>query len=468
MITTKEHHYGKLDALMEKLRFLIALWTAKAVRTMMQLLGRKATYLPGVAALRLCPTFLTQIGKPPRVISVTGTNGKTTVVNLLSTALENHGMTVLDNRIGSNTADGIACALAAGSSLTGRSKHDIAVLETDERSFARILPFIKPELLIITNLFRDSIMRNAHPGFIAGLISANVPAETKLLLNADDLISCGIAPGNARAYFGLERMDTDVIECVNLINDFQVCPRCRSELEYEYRRYHHIGRAHCRDCTFTSPDYDYAGCLDPERGIITIKAKDGSREINVPGGSVINIYNVLTVFAALRELGLDPDKTLDALEGAVIPDSRFNETKAGDSRIVMQMAKDRNALACSRAFDYIASRPGRKEVIMMMNSIYTSKSLSENTCWFYDCDFEFLNKDEITRIITTGRRALDYRLRLQFAGIPEEKIRTVERETDALSELALEPGADIYILYGTDAIDLAFQVRDEVKRRLAR
>lgn len=32
------------------------------------------------------------------------------------------------------------------------------------------------------------------------------------------------------------------------------------------------------------------------------------------------------------------------------------------------MAKDKNALACSRVFQYIASRPGKKEVMLLMNS----------------------------------------------------------------------------------------------------
>jgi len=453
---------------MGKLKFTFALWTAKAARTALRVLGRNATYLPGAIALKIYPSFLERIGKPPQVIVVTGTNGKTTVANLLSIALKKHGQTVLDNRLGSNTAAGIACALLSKASLTGRARHDVAVLEVDERSSARILPFIRPALLIITNIFRDSIMRNAHPEFIAGIISDSVPQKTKLLINADDLISCGIAPENPRAYFGLERMETDVIECINLINDFQVCPLCQNELEYEYRRYHHIGRANCQNCGFGSPVYDYAGVPDTRRGTITIKDQNDSRELKLLSDSIFNIYNILTVFAALSEMGLKPDEAIAAMDGVKIPDSRYNETKINGTHIIMQMAKDRNALACSRAFDYIAAKPGKKELILMMNNISDSKAWSENTCWLYDCDFELLHNDEITRIVSTGPRALDYCLRLQFAGIPEEKLRFAEQEINAPKELELSPGVSVYILYGTDAIDLAYRVRDAVKERAKR
>jgi len=453
---------------MLKLRFVVALWVCKAVRVAMRSLGRNATYLPGSIALRICPKFLSQIGKPPQVITVTGTNGKTTVVNLLVCALETHGMNVVNNSFGSNTAAGIACALISGASLTGRSKKDVAVLEVDERSAMHILPFIQTGMIIVTNLFRDSIMRNAHPEYIAGIVSANVPPGAKLLLNADDLISCGIAPDNPRAYIGLEHMDSDVTECINLINDFQVCPKCRSEIKYEYRRYHHIGKAHCPNCAFKSPEYDYSGRLDPELGTLTVTEQSGVRDFKLPSDSVFNIYNVLSVYAALREMGLDMDKAVAALEGSVIPDSRYNETEVGGVHIIMHMSKDRNALACSRAFDYIASRPGQKELILMMNQLSDAKQWSENTCWLYDCDFEFLNNEGISRIVATGPRALDYCLRLRFAGMPEEKIRYVEHELESPKELTLESGKSVYILYGTDSLSLAYRVRDAVKKRAER
>lgn len=73
-------------------------------------------------------------------------------------------------------ASGIATALLKGCGLAGRVKdYDMAVLEVDERSSVRVYPYITPDYIAVTNLFRDSIMRNAHADFIAGIISRQHP-----------------------------------------------------------------------------------------------------------------------------------------------------------------------------------------------------------------------------------------------------------------------------------------------------
>ena len=143
----------------------------------------------------------------------------------------------------------ISTALLRGCDLLGRAKsYDMAVLEVDERSSVRVYPYITPDYIAVTNLFRDSIMRNAHAEFIADIISRSVPASSRLVLNADDLISCGLAPENPRVYFGIDRLPSDTVECVNHINDVRICPKCAGKLRYEYRRYHHIGHAVCPAC----------------------------------------------------------------------------------------------------------------------------------------------------------------------------------------------------------------------------
>ena len=67
--------------------------------------------LPRHPGLKLCPDFLKYVGRPKTIIAVTGTNGKTTVSNLLADTLEKAGHRVLINRAGSNVASGIATAL---------------------------------------------------------------------------------------------------------------------------------------------------------------------------------------------------------------------------------------------------------------------------------------------------------------------------------------------------------------------
>lgn len=449
---------------MDKLRFIFALWLSKSARLALRIMRRNATHFPGFLALKLCPNFMQFIEKPVKIVAVTGSNGKTTVSNLLNDVLINKGYRVLNNRLGSNVAAGIATSLLIGSNLLGKTKYEIAVLEVDERSSKKIYPYVKPDYLIITNLFRDSIMRNAHPQYIANFIEENVPKETKLILNADDLISSGICPENKRVYFGLDQMKTDVKACLNLINDVQICPICSGELIYDYRRYHHIGKAKCSECGFQSPVSDYfAKNIDINSMTMTVTDKDGELSYHLLSDSIFNIYNVVTVIATLRELGFSHEEIKHGLEQTKIVETRFNAQKVGDITIVMQMSKDKNALAGSRAFDYISGLPGKKELILMMNCKHDQQHWSENVAWLYDCDFEFLNKENITRIVVTGPRAKDYYLRLLLAGIPEEKIRCTLNEMDAPMLLEYQHDSNICLFYGTDALDLVYRVQNRIK-----
>lgn len=454
---------------MGRLRFLFALWMAKLSVPALKITHHDGTDFPGSLALKLCPDFLHYVTQPATVIAVTGTNGKTTVSNMLTDILEASGKRVLSNRAGSNIASGISTAFIRSSNLLGRvTGCDIAVLEVDERSSPRIYPHVKPDYVVITNLFRDSIMRNAHPGYIADILSRNLPRESKLILNADDLISCGVAEENDRCYFGIGRMPGDVTDCVNLLNDMRICPRCAGKLRYAYRRYHHIGHAVCESCGFHSPEADYlAEQVDLQACTMVVREKDGMQHpYDLITDSLFNIYNMMAVIAALRQLGLSHDTIRQRFAGTKILESRLSEESIGGVNVIMQMSKDKNALACSRNFDYIQSKPGRKELLVMMNCMGVSKNWSENPSWMYDTDFEFLNHDDIVQLVCAGPRARDYKLRLLLADIPEEKIFLEDDEFKALDKLYLTPGDDVYILYGVDGTPLAFRVKAKLKKKL--
>ena len=445
------------------MRFLFALWVSKFARIIMRLLGRNATYFPGVIALKICPNFLKHVRKPKTFISVTGTNGKTTTANLICDVLESSGKRVLSNRYGTNVAAGIATSLMLGCSLFGRSKYEIGVFEADERSVKRIYPDVPPTHIVITNLFRDSIARNAHPEYIADFLTEAIPKSALLILNADDPISSRVAPKNKRVYFGIEKQPSDIIDCINLINDLRICPICNGKLEYEYRRYHHIGKFRCTDCNFHAPDYDYtAENINLETKTMNVTDGDGTGTYKLLSDSIFNIYNMLTAISLLRELGNTHENIRNSMDKLGIVSSRYDEYEVGNIKIIMQMAKQRNALAVSRAFDYLSSRPGEKQVLLMMSCQTDGKTKSENPCWLYDCDFEFINKPDIKRVIATGYRYKDLYLRSLFAGIPKERLFCVRDEFDAIKHFDYTKKTDIYILYGTDSYNLASNVRDKV------
>lgn len=452
---------------MNKIKFFLALWLAKISTLALKITKHRGTNFPGLLALKICPDFLKYIAKPKNIIAVTGTNGKTTVNNLINDMLEKDGKKVLNNRYGSNINTGISTSLINGTSIFNNSKYEIASFEIDERSAVRVYPYLKPDYILVTNLSRDSIMRNAHPEYISKVLTDYIPKTSKLILNADDLISSNISPNNKRVYFGIDKMPTDLKECKNIINDMQICPKCSTKLKYDYVRYHHIGKAYCPKCHFKSPEYDYKGSnINLKNMTIDITDKKGTDTYKLLNNSIHNIYNVLSAVTMLKELGYSKTRIKELLESVAIVKTRYNETIINGIKVVMLLAKDKNALGTSRAMDYASNYPGEKQIILMMNCQHDEIEWSENICWLYDCDFEFLNKDNITNIIATGTRYKDYKLRLLMAGCDQTKIKEARNELETPELLDYSKPSTVFILYGTDAIDLATDVKNKILKTI--
>jgi len=430
----------------KSIRFYIALWISKAAMLLQRLLGMNASYFPGKIAIKLCPDFLGRVDKPETVITVTGTNGKTTCCNLILDILTDNGLEVLNNKAGSNIDAGIASSLIADVSIFGRTKKKLALFEVDERSSFRVYKYIHPSYTVCTNLFRDSITRNAHPEFIFDIINKALPDDTQMILNADDPISSNLKSCNPRVFFSMPRMDSDRDACENLINDMRICPICRSPIEYEWVRYHHIGKMHCTGCDFASHEPDFSGTPDDDSRVLTVTDRLGSEQYPIIGSGKFNCYNELAVITLLRTMGFSAEKLRSSLGSVEIVKSRYNSKKANGIEVIANMTKGQNPVACSIVFDFIRSQSCNKEVILVLTDT-SFKGSTELVNWLYDSDYEFLREDSVKRIIVGGARREDYKLRLLLAGIPEERIRLAENELDTPELLELEETDKIFILH---------------------
>lgn len=434
---------------MSKFRYYIALYAAKLTQGLMKLLGRNATYFPGKIATAICKDFLRHLTPPKTVIAVTGTNGKTTVSNLLSSILSENGYSITNNSFGSNVQAGVISALIEDTTFSGKPKKDIAVLEVDERSSLLIYPHLNPDYLVCNNIMRDSLKRNAHTEFISFIINKALPTSTKLILNGDDLIAGSLgAEDQNRTFFGLtaEKPEENIPQH---IRDIVYCPKCGALLETEYVRYNHIGRHHCPACGLKSPAPDYVVTdIDRENSTFTICCKGESYTYNLINDNIVNVYNFAAVIALLSELGLSYDQISKGFSQTKIVKSRFEEIKAGDLNITMLMAKGQNPIACARCYDYVAKAPGSdKCALLIVDDLGDNINNSESTCWLYDCDYSALADDSIKQVIFAGPRCRDHLLRALLAGVDEAKIAITESCADSVRLLDTEACKNVYVLH---------------------
>lgn len=455
---------------MRKLRFLIALWATKILAKMLKLIAKeRGTNLPGSIAIKLCPNFLKHFKLPENIIAVTGSNGKTSTTHFINQILENTNYKVISNKAGSNMAPGIATTLLTNSSLTGISKGDIAVFEVDERGSSAIYQYITPTYLVCTNLFRDSIMRNGHSEFIKSKIEEKLPQTTTLILNADDLISGSIGKNNNKIYYAVDKVDKLDEESSknNLSIDITACPNCQAKLEYEYLHYHHIGKAKCTECNFTSPKPHFLSTdVNMEKGTFTIKEGERETEYNFNVSELFNVYNIVATITLVKQLGIDEDKIKEEVQKLSLKLTRKDEEIINGKKIVKMLSKDQNPISCSRAMDFVSQSNKTKAVVLIIMNFKGKQDECEDVSWLYDTDFEYLNQNNVKQIIIGGKRALDILLRLEMAGI-DRNIIDIDIDVENIPEmLKKDEVEEVYILHSLYAASKAANIKQEIIKKI--
>ena len=413
--------------------FYIALIIAKLHLAILKLFHKEKDDKPGFLAYKLCPNFLEKLNKPDIVIGITGTNGKTTTTNLLAEALKKCDYKVIYNDWGANTPGGYARCLIEGVNIFNKKKNCIALLEMDEVTCNETIPLVSLKYLIVTNLFRDSMQRNANPDYIYDKIQKGLNKDITLILN-----------------------------------DFIICPKCLSVLKYDYVRYHQIGKLHCPNCSFESKKASFLGNLDFANKVINVTNKNNTYSFNMINESIFNCYNELAVITMLFTLNIDEYKIKSIMSKITLPKNRYMSNIANGIEVTNLACKGLNAVATSRVFDYLNSLKENIEIILFLDDQFDNKNNSEAITWIYDTDFELLNKPNIKRIIVGGVRNKDYKLRLLLAGIDKEKIFTCEKETDAINFVTTKDIDKIFILnevyYITGGIKMNEKIVEKIKK----
>ena len=409
---------------------------------------------------KICPDFLTYVKRPPLVVMVTGTNGKTTTTSLIANGLKISGRSVSYNDWGANLYSGhIRCFLETVN-IFNKSIRDAIVLETDEVSIGKSLEKIKPNFIVVTNICRDSIRRNAYPEFIANTLKEEFKKlnNTTLILNADDPISSFIGSKLHKFYISVGNVGEKAKE--NRANDFTCCPKCNGKIIYEYRQYRHIGKFKCKDCDFRAIDADFnVSKVDYQNNKITIDKK----EYKLVSNTIFNVYNEALAIGFFYAYGFDYSEISNIFDNLKVPESRENLIEVCGIKIHLQMAKGQNGSAASSVFESLVKDGKDKRLILILDEDYVSHvelDAEETITWLYDTDYEFLNNPCIKQIIIPSKLKYDYSLRLKMAGIDKKVFSCIDNYKEAYKKLNLKRKSDIYILYEVDDRPLALELAD--------
>ena len=395
----------------------------------------KGSSLPGKVALKLCPSILTKLTLPKDIIAITGSNGKTSTVEMVAGILKAAGKEVVYNKEGSNQIEGVTTMLLNNATLSGKVKGDIVLLESDERYARHTFKHIKPTMFAITNLYRDQMTRNAHPFHIYNIIAdavALIPSA-RLVLNADDPIvrNFGFQRDNV-VYFGMDRNGLSTQQSDALYNDCHYCPRCKKEMQYDFFHYAHLGSYHC-ECGYGRPETAYTvEEMDLENERIMINGTP----LHLDFASKYNVYNLLTAYTVTSLLGVDEKVIAAQLDDFVMKNGRIVKFDLAGNEGLLITSKHENSTSYNQSLGYVAMQKEKSTLIIIVDAI-SRKYYTSETSWLWDISFEMLQNTNVERIILTGKYAYDLALRFEFAGITSAEI-VVEPDLDKMAQMIRE------------------------------
>lgn len=163
---------------------------ARAAGRASRLLGRGGgTSVPGVVLLKIDPGAVAELAARlgGGTALVSATNGKTTTTRLLAGALRGTGSEVVTNAAGANLVTGVAATLAATRPAVPATARGL--FEVDEAALPDVARRVRPQVIVLMNLFRDQLDRHGELEAIADRWQAMlaVPGPgPRLVLAADD------------------------------------------------------------------------------------------------------------------------------------------------------------------------------------------------------------------------------------------------------------------------------------------
>ena len=411
---------------------------------------RPAANFPGKIALYVDPRLLANLrGKLTRgSIMVVGTNGKTTVTNLLADVLEGSGARVVCNRTGANLDSGVSTALLHA------KEADWGVFESDELWLKKMTPQLKPTYVLLLNLFRDQLDRCGEIDRIQDSIVEALAAspETILVFNADDPLCTTIAkraselPGRERTRQIAFGVSESMGLAQNTVSDATMCQLCSSMFEYDFRQYGQLGAWHCPTCGFSRPSLNFAAqnvelgehelSFDIARPQPNAGESAPARPIRAAFSGAYMVYNLLAVGVAADLVGCGNGAIQAAIESFDPKNGRLQRYSVEGRSILLNLAK--NPTGFNQNLKIIEKDASPKAVAFFIND---KEADGRDISWLWDIDFEELSRQEGCVVFAGGIRGNDMQVRLKYAGIPSKVVKNTQEFLDELAKLPCEMNA---------------------------
>ena len=440
---------------------LISTNILKIIRFALRVTGRgRGTALPGLIGEKYFYKSLSTLPRQlDKIIVITGTNGKTTTAKIIRSILKQNKISVIGNISGANLTRGILTALAFDTNIFGKVCSKIGVFEVEEASMEKVVKMLKPNIAIVTNLFRDQMDAYGELDHTREVIEAglkNMYEDSLILLNANDpkvAYMQRIAPGTVK-FFGLN--DTQIpTDAENAVPDSTKSPDERSELIYSKIFFSHIGLYKSKDGKFETPKIDYSvknyKSDTNENGLPNIsfilEDRNSQKEIKVEQFHLLGLYNVinsLAAFSAIENLFTgNTSREKSPTAGQEIQKQDYSKISAAFGRGEKIDLKNGNSITLV----LVKNPTGFNSVLGAINDVKKKNiifALNDNTAdgkdvsWIWDCNYEAVR--EYNQIIVTGKRAADLALRCKYADLPYTMVDTYATAIHEIVEYKNEDG----------------------------
>lgn len=438
------------------IRLILALWVARLTMFMVRITGQgKGSALPGRLALKICPNILKLLGQKisGKIIIVTGTNGKTTTNNMIANILGKAGYAVVVNREGANLITGVTTALIQSATIWGKMQGEIASLEVDEASFPKVVRNITPQVVVVTNFFRDQLDRYGELDKTVSLVGEALHKldDVTLILNADDPLVAQLAKttGKPAVFYGLHRHQ-GVNHMGSAVREAKYCPICGEKLQYAYYHYSQLGEYHCPGCDFARPQPDLEG-VQPvvEMAGISCDVRfhhGGKHRLRLPVNGFYNLYNGLAAWSTGLLLEIKQETMEGALASYQPATGRMERLAYQDKPVLLNLVK--NPTGFNEGLHTLLSVSANKVCVCI--AIHDNDADGRDISWLWDVDFEELLQiqDRVTKYVCTGLRAWEMAVRLKYAGLPFELI-VVEEDMAKAVQKSLYESADMFYFLST-------------------